>query len=106
MKIENRKYHIQELDKENPMWQIKFMNTLDSLLNNADVSCILTLRYHPEGILKEAAEQANIPGTLFPMGKLSMRFDHGGHIIVGDEEINAEEFLQSAMQEMAATCKR
>ena len=100
----HRKGYLEQLEKENPTWPLKFRSALDSLLIDADESLVLRLEYPPEGLLKQAAVKAGIPEGLFPSGKLSMTFDHDDHIIVGNEKIIADAFIKSTAQEIAE-CK-
>lgn len=105
MESMHRRGYLEGLEAKNPMWSLTFMNSLDSLLIDADDDLCLRLEYHPEGLLKQAAEMAEIPSGLFPTGKLSMTFDNKGNIIVGGEEINADSFLSEAAAGMASSLK-
>lgn len=101
MEAVHRKGYLTKLQTENPLWARKFMHALDSLLVDADSSLCLRLEYHPEGFLKQAAKDAGIPEGLFPSGKLSMYFDNQNNLIVGDETINADDFIKDAAQIIA-----
>jgi hypothetical protein len=100
MELMHRKGYLEKLESENPMWPMTFMNKLDALLEDADVSLVLRHEYHPEGLLKQAAEEAGVPEGLFPTGKLSMYFDEENHLIVGDEKIDAASFIENAAKQM------
>ncbi len=92
--------YLEKLNAENPDWSLKFMANLDLLLQDADETVELQLEYHPQGLLQQAADRAGIPYGLFPVGKLTMFFDSHGHIIVGDEIIDAEQFIHRSTQSM------
>lgn len=44
-----------------------------------------------------------IPEKLFPAGKLSMAFDEQGNLLVGDEVINAQNFLEQNIEEVCSS---
>jgi len=102
MEAMHRRGYLEKLKTENPTWSLKFMNSLDSLLIDAEDTLSLRLEYHPEGLLKQAANEAGIPEGLFPSGKLSMTFDNENHIIAGNEKIDADDFIKNAAQKMTA----
>ena len=105
MESMHREGYLKGLEEKNPMWSLRFMNSLDSLLVDADDTLSLRLDYHPQGLLKQAAEMAEVPEGLFPTGKLSMYFDNKGNILVGDEVINADQFISKSAEEMSAVFK-
>lgn len=90
------KLHLETLSKETPLWPLIFKNTLDSLLTDANNDLCLTLQHGPQGLLKKAAEIAGVPNGAFPAGILNMRFDNEGNIILENEKINAQAFLNHA----------
>lgn len=100
-----KKDALEKLDAENPCWPATFMMALDRLLEDADESLILKLEYQPEGILKEAADEARLPSGIFPSGRLTMAFDDKGNIIVGEELINADSFLSEQVARMSISPK-
>ncbi|CEG59185.1 MULTISPECIES: hypothetical protein [Legionella] len=102
MEAMDRRGYLEKLETENPTWSLKFMNILDSLLIDAEDTLCLRLEDHPEGLLKQAANEAGIPEGLFPSGKLSMTFDNENHIIAGNEKIDADDFIKDAAQKMTA----
>lgn len=102
MEAMHRKGYLAKLEIENPLWPMRFQNALDSLLVDAEETLCLRLEYHPEGLLKQAAKEADVPEGLFPTGKLSMYFDDKNNIIVGDEKINADDFIMTT-QKMGAS---
>jgi hypothetical protein len=102
MEAMHRRGYLEKLETENPTWSLKFMNILDSLLIDAEDTLCLRLEYHPEGLLKQAANEAGIPEGLFPSGKLSMTFDNENHIIAGNEKIDADDFIKDEAQKMTA----
>jgi hypothetical protein len=97
----NKENALMRLQQKNSTWAMGFLNSLDSLLVNEDTSLVLKLEYSPQGILKQAAEMAEIPENLFPAGKLSMAFDNKGNLIVEDEVINAHDFLDKNIEEVS-----
>ncbi len=99
----HRQLFLEKLATENPLWTLKFIDILDSLLKEENDSLVLCLDYRPMGILKQAANEAGIPESLFPSGKLDMAFDNEGHIIVGSEIINADDFIKSFTPKMPAS---
>lgn len=102
MEAMHTKAYFAKLENKDPTWPFKFMLSLESLLKDAKVSLVLELHYHPWGLLKKAAKNADIPEGFFPTGKLKMTFDCDGHIIVGSEKIDAEEFLKSSTPQNVA----
>lgn len=99
----DRESYLRQLKQTNPTWSEKFMNTLDSLLIDAEDTLCLRLEYYPQGLLKQAAEDAGVREILFPTGKLSMTFDNENHIIAGNEKIDAHDFIENAAHKITAS---
>ncbi|USQ12999.1 hypothetical protein J2N86_09820 [Legionella lytica] len=91
---------LMSLNQQNPTWARRFMSSLDALLINADTDLVLKLEYCPQDLLKQAAEMAEIPEKLFPSGKLTMTFDTKDNLLVEDEVINAQDFLNQNIEEV------
>ena len=90
----NRQETLTNLKMSNPNWQERFTEALTALLQTDEAPFCLELDYKPEGLLKQAANNADIPETLFPLGKLTMYFSEEGDLIVGTERIDAQEFIE------------
>lgn len=99
-----RKTSLNNFTKDNPDWMLKFMNSLDEVLREAmehgDNALTLILDYEPQGLLRKAAEKADIPFTLFPAGKLRTSVDDQDNMIVNGEKISTEKFFQQEEMEI------
>lgn len=96
MAVRSRNLFLEKITNSDPTWAIRFMNALDDLLIDADITLYLALDYQPQGLLENAATIANIPKHLFPKIKLNMTFDNQGNILVSGQTINAKTFLEDA----------
>lgn len=95
MEAMNRNQSLEKLEAKDANWSLAFMNSLDSLLHNAEIDINLVLEHGPQGLLQQAAAKAGIPDALFPLGKLNMTFDDKGNLNVGGELIDADAYVKS-----------
>lgn len=93
---ENRRICLEKLEKKDPDWLIKFEKNLSAWLEKFSNFMCLVHDNGPQGLFALVFTESGVPFSLLPQGRMTMSFDGEYNIYIGDEKINAKQFMREA----------